>query len=127
MSQSKLRVRYCCSGERCSCYNVYCKHFSRLLSLYNSDPFSPEVKRVLQQQTASAGGPSPMTEPTNAPSTKNIGTVKNYLVLKDINKQCNQILFCQKKNYPKIVTKLIKSPLMNSVCLNMALKYILIL
>lgn len=66
-------VRYCCYGERCSCYNVYCKHFS--------DPFSPEVKRVLQQQTASAGGPSPMTEPTSAPSTKNIGTVKNYLVL----------------------------------------------
>lgn len=87
---------------------MYCKHFSRLLSLYNSDPFhnsdplynsdpfSPEVKRVLQQQTASAGGPSPMTEPTSAPSTKNIGTVKNYLVLKDINKQCNQILFCKK-------------------------------
>lgn len=74
-------VRYCCYGERCSCYNVYCKHFSRLLSFYNSDPFSPEVKRVLQQQTASAGGPSPMTEPTSAPSTKNIGTVKNYLVL----------------------------------------------
>lgn len=36
------------------------------------DPFSPEVKRVLQQQTASAGGPSPMTEPTSASSTKNI-------------------------------------------------------
>lgn len=36
------------------------------------DPFSPEVKRVLQQQTASAGSPSPVTEPTSVPSTKNI-------------------------------------------------------
>lgn len=36
------------------------------------DPFSPEVKRVVQQQAGSAGGPSPVTEPTSASSTKNI-------------------------------------------------------